>query len=160
MSAPTQGFSLMAGLITVYSRGSVTLTGAGPHDPIAVDLGALADERDLAALAASVRLCREIGRAPALADEWGAREVYPGPDVDNTMVEEYVRSTAVTYHHQVGTCRMGVDGNAVVDPQLRVRGVQGLRVIDASVMPTVTSGNTNAPTAMIAEKGAAYLLHD
>ena len=69
-------------------------------------------------------------------------------------LREYVRSTAITYHHQVGTCKMGVDDQAVVDPQLRVRGVEGLRVADASVMPFVSSGNTHAPTLMIGERAA------
>ncbi|WP_353115719.1 GMC family oxidoreductase [Microbacterium sp.] len=152
------GFSLMAGLITPHSRGSLSLSGTGLDDPLVIDLGALSDERDVAALAASVRQCRRIGAQPALAEEWGAVEAYPGPEVTDDGVEDWVRRTAITYHHQVGTCRMGSDSAAVVDPELRVRGVAGLRVIDASVMPTVTTGNTNAPAAMIAERGARMLL--
>lgn len=159
MEGPASAFSLMAGLVTPYSRGSLTLTGAGPHDPVAIDLGALADERDLRSLTASVRQCREIGRASALADGWGAREIYPGPEVtDDEALRDYVRKTAVTYHHQVGTCRMGSDDTAVVDSRLRVRGIEGLRVIDASIMPTITSGNTNAPSVLIGEQGARFLL--
>jgi choline dehydrogenase len=73
-------------------------------------------------------------------------------------LREYVRGTAITYHHQVGTCKMGVDADAVVDPQLRVRGIDGLRVADASVMPFVSSGNTHAPTAMIGERAAELVL--
>ena len=152
------GFTLMAGLVTPHSRGSLALSGPGTADLPLIDLAALADDRDLAALAASVRQCRRIGAQPALAGEWGATEVYPGPEVADADVEEWVRRTAITYHHQVGTCRMGTDSDAVVDPQLRVRGVEGLRVIDASVMPTVPTGNTNAPAAMIAERGASFLL--
>ena len=152
------GFTLMAGLVTPHSRGSLVLSGPGTADLPLIDLAALADDRDLAALAASVRQCRRIGAQPALASEWGATEVYPGPEVADADVEEWVRRTAITYHHQVGTCRMGTDSDAVVDPQLRVRGVEGLRVIDASVMPTVPTGNTNAPAAMIAERGASFLL--
>ena len=72
-------------------------------------------------------------------------------------VRDYVRRTAITYHHQVGTCRMGVDPGAVVDPRLRVHGIHGLRVADASVMPVVTSGNTNAPTLMIGERAADFI---
>ncbi len=147
----------MAGLITPFSRGSVTLTGPNPHDPIAIDLGTLEDDRDTASLVASVAQCREIGRAPALA-AWGAQELYPGPEVTDADLEEYVRDTAITYHHQVGTCRMGVGTHAVVDPTLRVYGVEGLMVADASVMPTITSGNTNAPSVLIGERGAAFLL--
>ncbi|MFJ4044606.1 GMC family oxidoreductase [Microbacterium sp. NPDC089987] len=152
------GFTLMAGLVTPYSRGSLTLSGPGLGDAPRIDLAALQDTRDIDALAASVRQCRRIGAQPALAEQWGATEVYPGPEVADADVEDWVRRTAITYHHQVGTCRMGDDGTAVVDPQLRVRGIDGLRVIDASVMPTVPTGNTNAPAAMIAERGARFLL--
>lgn len=159
MTGPESGFSLMAGIVSPYSRGSVTLTGAGPRDPLAIDLAALADERDLRALEASVRQCREIGAAPALADAWRARELYPGPEIsDDAGLRDYVRRTAVTYHHQVGTCRMGNDDAAVVDSRLRVRGASGLRVVDASIMPTITTGNTNAPSVLIGEQGARFLL--
>ncbi|MER7447983.1 FAD-dependent oxidoreductase [Microbacterium sp. NPDC097977] len=152
------GFTLMAGLVTPYSRGALTLSGPDVTDPPLIDLAALEDDRDVAALAASVRQCRRIGAQPALAEHWGATEAYPGPDVSDSEVEDWVRRTAITYHHQVGTCRMGADAEAVVDPTLRVRGIEGLSVIDASVMPTVPTGNTNAPAAMIGERGAAFLL--
>jgi choline dehydrogenase len=82
-------------------------------------------------------------------------ELYPGPSASNgAALREYVRANAITYHHQVGTCRMGVDELGVVDTELRVRGVEGLRVADASVMPEVTTGNTHAPTVMIGERAA------
>lgn len=152
------GFTLMSGLVTPHSRGALTLSGTALADQPNIDLAALADDRDVAALAASVRQSRRIGARPALAEEWGAVEVYPGPDVSDADVEDWVRRTAITYHHQVGTCRMGSDDEAVVDPQLRVRGIHGLRVIDASVIPTIPTGNTNAPAAMIGERGAAFLL--
>lgn len=152
------GFTLMAGLVTPHSRGTLTLSGPDLDDPPLIDLAALADERDVASLAASVRQCRRIGGQPALAREWGATEVYPGPDVPDDGIEDWVRRTAITYHHQVGTCRMGSDAEAVVDPLLRVRGLEGLSVIDASVIPTVPTGNTNAPAAMIGELGARFLL--
>ncbi|KJL32826.1 GMC family oxidoreductase [Microbacterium oxydans] len=154
------GFTLMAGMITPHSRGTLTLSGPDLADAPNIDLAALADDRDVASLAASVRQCRRIGAQPALADAWGAVEAYPGPDVADADVEDWVRRTAITYHHQVGTCRMGTDADAVVDPQLRVRGILGLRVIDASVIPTVPSGNTNAPAAMIGERGARFVLQD
>ena len=94
----------------------------------------------------------------ALAD-WGAAELYPGPAVRTAdELREYVRRTVSTYHHQVGTCRMGIDALAVVDPELRVRGVAGLRVADASIMPAVTSGNTHAPAMLIGEKASDLLL--
>jgi choline dehydrogenase len=101
---------------------------------------------------------REIARQPALA-EWTAEELYPGPEVrTRTQLREYVRRTAVSYHHQVGTCRMGRDETSVVDPELRVHDVEGLRIADASVMPFVTTGNTNAPTLMIGERASDLLL--
>jgi choline dehydrogenase len=152
------GFTLMAGLVSPHSRGALTLSGPGLADLPNIDLAALSDERDVASLAASVRQCRRIGARPALAEEWGAVEAYPGPEVSDADVEDWVRRTAITYHHQVGTCRMGTDDQAVVDPQLRVRGIDGLHVIDASVIPTVPTGNTNAPAAMIGERGARFLL--
>ncbi len=152
------GFTLMAGLVTPHSRGTLNLSGPDLDDPPLIDLAALEDERDVASLAASVRQCRRIGTQPALSDEWGATEVYPGPDVSDDGIEDWVRRTAITYHHQVGTCRMGSDADAVVDPLLRVRGLEGLSVIDASVIPVVPTGNTNAPAAMIGELGARFLL--
>jgi choline dehydrogenase len=156
MEGPENGFSLMAGMIRPLSRGSVALAGDPAAAPL-IDLGALACEADLDALAASVELCREIGGAPALA-EWGAAEIYPGPQVrDAGALRDYVRRTAITYHHQVGTCKMGRDEMAVVDPTLRVHGIDGLRVADASVMPTVTSGNTAAPAMMIGERAADFI---
>lgn len=157
---PADGFTLMAGLVTPHSRGSLRISGPGVSDPLLIDLAALEDDRDVAALAASVRQVRRIGARPALAEEWGATEAYPGPEVTDENVEDWVRRTAITYHHQVGTCRMGSDAGAVVDPRLRVNGVTGLRVIDASVMPTITTGNTNAPAAVIGELGARFLLED
>jgi choline dehydrogenase len=156
MEGPENGFSLMAGMIRPLSRGTVTLAGPDPTAAPLIDLAALTCEADLEALAASVSLCREIGAAPALG-EWGARELYPGPGIaDAAALRDYVRRTAITYHHQVGTCKMGRDELAVVDPTLRVHGIEGLRVADASVMPTVTSGNTNAPAIMIGERAADF----
>jgi choline dehydrogenase-like flavoprotein len=104
-------------------------------------------------LEAAVTLSRELGAASALR-EWGLRERYPGPDAH---LRDYVRNTAVTYHHQVGTCKMGVDADAVVDPELRVHGIDELRVADASIMPMVTSGNTNAPSILIGERAADFV---
>lgn len=160
MSGPEFGFSLMAGLVRPESRGSVTLTGPGANDPVAIDLNVFDDEADLDALVASLKKCREIGRQPALATEWGAREIYPGPGLESDEeLRDYVRRTAITYHHQVGTCAMGPTPDAVVDPStLRVHGVAGLRVADASVMPRITSGNTNAPACLIGERAADFVL--
>lgn len=157
MTGPGDGFSLMAGIVSPKARGSVTLSGPGAHDPLLIDLDALGHPDDLASLVASVRQCRRIGARPALA-AWGAIEVHPGAEVGDDGLEDYVRSTAVTYHHQVGTCAMGVDDRAVVTPRLRVHGVDGVRVADASIMPTITTGNTNAPAVLIGERAAAFIL--
>lgn len=158
------GFSLMAGLVTPQSRGSITLSGPAPSDPLQLDPAALSHEDDVASIVASVRQCRRIGRQPALAASpadggWGATEIYPGPEVgDGEDLVDYVRNTLATYHHQVGTCKMGVDAEAVVSPRLNVHGVDGLRVADASVMPRVTTGNTNAPAVLIGELAARFIL--
>ena len=154
------GFSLMAGIVSPKSRGSLTLSGPELTDPVNIDLNALAEPDDLDSLVASVRQCRSIGRRHPLVDEWGAEEVYPGPEVSDDALEEYVRRAAVTYHHQVGTCRMGNDSESVVDERLRVHGVSGLRVMDASIMPRITTGNTNAPSVLIGEKGSRYVIDD
>lgn len=158
MHGPDNGFSLMAGMITPMSRGSLWLVSPDPATPVAIDLNALAEPADVHSLEASVRQCRDIGAAPALVQEWGARELYPGPELDDAALTEYVRRTAITYHHQVGTCVMGVSPLAVVSPRLRVHGVDGLRVADASVMPTITTGNTNAPTVLIGEQAVRFAL--
>jgi choline dehydrogenase len=138
----------------------VRLSGPEPHDPLRIDLAALSHPDDVRSLVASVRQCRSIGRRPALAEAWGATELYPGSEVADDELEEYVRATAITYHHQVGTCAMGVGPDAVVDPRLRVHGVSGLRVADASIMPRVTTGNTNAPSVLIGEQAARFILAD
>lgn len=152
MSGPPTGFSLMAGMVSPSSRGSLRLSPDG--SPL-IDLAALSSPEDFESLVASVEQCLAVGRAPALASEWGARQLYPGPEDD---VREYVRRTAITYHHQVGTCRMGSDAEAVVDPRLAVHGLDGLVVADASVLPRVTTGNTNAPAVLVGEQAAKFIL--
>ena len=160
MEGPSNGFTLLGGMVRPASRGSLRLTGPAPEDPVALDPNILACEADLESLVAAVELCRRIGGAQALR-EWGAAERYPGPSVRSPEeVRRYVRETAITYHHQVGTCKMGTDAAAVVDPRLRVHGVEGLRVADASIMPMVTTGNTNAPSIMIGERAAEFVLVD
>ena len=160
MEGPENGFTLMGGMVRPASRGVLRLTGPAPEDPVALDPNILACEADVESLVAAVDLCRRIGAAAALR-EWGATERYPGPSLDTRdAVRGYVRETAITYHHQVGTCKMGTDATAVVDPRLRVHGLDGLRVADASIMPMVTTGNTNAPTIMIGERAAGLLLAD
>jgi choline dehydrogenase len=158
MAGPPEAYTLHGGLIRTLSRGTLRLRSADPADPPAMDPRALTAEGDLEALTASVALCREIGHARAFS-EWTSRELYPGPGVrTHAELRDYVRRVAVSYHHQVGTCRMGSDEEAVVDPELRVRGVERLRVADASIMPFVTTGNTNAPTLMIGARAAEFAL--
>jgi choline dehydrogenase len=160
MEGPENGFTLLGGIVRPVSRGSLRLTGPAPEDPVALDPNVLACEADLESLVAAVELCRRIGAADPLR-EWGAAELYPGPSVDTPdALRTYLRETAITYHHQVGTCKMGSDSAAVVDPRLRTHGIEGLRVADASIMPTVTTGNTNAPSIMIGERAATFLLAD
>src|SRR6204780_2906734 len=152
------GYAIVAGVIRPLSRGRLWLRSADPAEHPALDPRYLSEPADVAALLASLKLSREIGQARALKD-WRAREIAPGPDVrTDEELTEYGLRNLITYHHQVGTCKMGIDSMAVTAPDLRVHGVPGLRVADASVMPSVTSGNTTAPTIMIAERCADFLL--
>ncbi|MFT4286038.1 GMC family oxidoreductase [Nocardioides sp.] len=160
MTGPASGFTLHAGLIRPHSTGTLTIASRDPQEAPLIDFGLFTDEADLRALVASVRQCRAVGQVGPLAEEWGAYEVLPGPGVDDSdeAVAGWVRRAVNTYHHQVGTCRMGVDDDAVVTPRLDVIGLESLSVVDASVMPAVPTGNTNAPTAMIAERAADLML--
>ena len=159
MEGPEDGFTLWAALIRPASVGALTLASAAPDDPPLIDPAYLAEEADVDALEWSFNQMREIEKAGALG-EWLGEELYPGPDVTSRAdIRAYIRQTATTYFHQVGTCRMGIDELAVVDPELRVHGVDGLRVADAAVMPVISSGNTHAPTTMIGER-AADLVRD
>ena len=141
------------------SRGRVGLASPDPMAPIRFDGGYLSAIEDVHTLMRGVQLARRILRAPALQRLVEA-EIEPAAAeaIDDAALEAYVRRRAKTVYHPSGTCRMGSDAQAVVDPQLRVRGLAGLRVADASVMPTLPSGNTNAPTIMIAERCAQFLL--
>jgi choline dehydrogenase len=161
MTAPPQGITLMAGLVRPASRGTVRIASADPARAPLIDPQVLRAPEDVDALVAAVELCRGIAAEPPLRDGWGAREVYPASMAATPeLTRDYVRETVVTYHHQAGTCAMGQHEDAVVTPTLRVHGITNLMVADASVMPLVTTGNTNAPTAMIAERAADLLLAD
>jgi choline dehydrogenase len=136
------------------SRGRVTIASADPRQAPRIETNYLAADLDRRTLAAGIRLLREIYAQPAFRDLVDA-EVLPGPAAgDDRALLDFAREQGGTVFHCVGTCRMGDDADAVVDPQLRVHGIEGLRVIDASVMPTVTSANTNAASLMIGERGA------
>ena len=152
---PTEhGFSLGPTLVRPKSRGEIRLASPDPHVHPVIDPNYLADAADGASLVAGLRIAREIVRQPALAAFRGG-EIHPGADLQSDAdLLAYVRETSETLYHPVGTCRMGSDADSVVDSELRVRGVRGLRVVDASVMPTVPNGNTNAASMMIGEKAA------
>ncbi len=140
------------------SRGSIAIRSADPLQAPRIETGYLREERDRQTLVAGIRMLREIYSQPSFRDLWEA-EVLPGAAASGEKeLLEFARAAGGTVFHCVGTCRMGSDARSVVDPQLRVRGVEGLRVIDASVMPIVTSANTNAAALMIGEKGAELVL--
>lgn len=148
------GFSLHMCMLRPHSRGRVGLQSADPMADPLIDAGYLSDPRDLATMIAGARIARQIVMTEPLR-RYCRRELFGGREgMDDAAWEAMIRQRADTIYHPVGTCRMGEDQMAVVDAQLRVHGLQGLRVVDASVMPTLVSGNTNAPTIMIAEKAA------
>ncbi|MDT4958099.1 MAG: choline dehydrogenase [Pseudonocardiales bacterium] len=148
---PGHGITVGVILLQPESRGSVTVRSADPSMPPNIDPGYLSEPNDLARLVEGVRQCQDLFATSALRPHVSAPME---PALDETDLEEFVRSQAETLYHPVGTCRMGTDGESVVDADLRVRGIDGLRVVDASVIPTIIRGHTHAPTIMIAEKGA------
>jgi choline dehydrogenase len=162
LSDPTdRGFSVLVTLVDVHSRGRIWLRGPDPRHKPMIDPGYLSDPADLEALVKAVRMVRQIAAARPLRKMWAAEEA-PGTDLrSDAELRQFVRRDVTTVYHPVGTCAMTgqsqVDASklaGVVDTELRVKGVEGLRVVDASVMPTVPRGNTNAPTIAIAERAA------
>ena len=152
------GFTLNATQLRPESRGEIRLQSDDPTADPVIDPSYCSAEPDLDVLIDGVERSREILRS-APFDDYRGPEVWPGRDVTSRAgIAQHVRETAETVYHPVGTCRMGTDADSVVDERLRVRGVEDLRVIDASVMPRITGGNTNAPTMAVAERGAAFLL--
>jgi choline dehydrogenase len=149
--------TLLPTMIYPESRGTVRLASTDPFTAPLIDPNYLAEPRDLATLVAGIELVRETLVTPTVAREVG-REVLPGSDQIGADVVEYVRRNASGVYHPVGTCRMGTDERAVVDPTLRVWGVDGLRVADASIMPSIVGGNTNAASMMIGERAAELII--
>ncbi|MBS0492129.1 MAG: choline dehydrogenase [Proteobacteria bacterium] len=154
VAVPKDGFTFHICQLRPESRGRVGLRSANPADDPAIFANYLATEEDRRALREGVRMMRKVAAQSAL-DPYRTQELFPGKDVEtDEQIDAWIRKHAETIYHPVGTCKMGADGDemAVVDGELKVRGIEGLRVVDASVMPTLVGGNTNAPTIMIAEK--------
>ena len=159
LPGPDHGYTVGVGLMKPRSRGSLRLRDTNPHTDPLLDPQYLADPVDVAILVEGLRKARELGESTSM-EALRDTEVYPGPHaVTDEELAEFLTIGSGTYYHPAGTCRMGAldDESAVVDPKLRVRGIQGLRVADASVMPSVVSTNTNATSIMIGERVADFL---
>jgi choline dehydrogenase len=156
---PGSGYTLHACFLRPKSRGHLELASTNPNDKIRIHANYLSDAEgfDLKVMVECVKLSREILAQTAFKPH-RKHELMPGDTVQDAVgIIDFIRRKAETIYHPVGTCRMGEDEGAVVDSELRVRGVEGLRVVDASVMPSLVGGNTNAPTVMIAERAAAFI---
>ena len=152
------GVTLHACCLRPQSRGEIRLASSDPLAPPVMDPNYLAADYDLKILIEGLRQGREILAAPAFKP-WLAEERLPGAVTQSDAeLEEFIRATAETEYHPVGTCKMGSNPMAVVDERLRVRGIERLRVVDASIMPALISGNTNAPVIMVAEKASEMML--
>jgi choline dehydrogenase len=151
------GFLGRLGPLRPRSRGRIELGSSDPHQAPKIHFNYLAFDEDWEDMRTSVALTREIFRQPAF-DAYRGQEIVPGENANTVeSIDTFIRETAGSNYHVCGTCKMGIDDMAVVDPACRVHGIQGLRVVDASVMPQITSGNTNGPTIMIGEKAADHI---
>jgi choline dehydrogenase-like flavoprotein len=148
------GYSCHVCLLRPVSRGSVTLASKDPFDAPLIDPNFLGERNDVERLKLGFKRMRAILQQPALAQLGGHEAPKSAQATNDLAIEQFIRDNADTIYHPVGTCRMGNGPLDVVDHELRVRGIRGLRVVDASIMPRIVSGNTNAPTIMIAEKAA------
>ncbi len=156
--AKQSGFTCYAHPMRPESKGHIHITAADPRRPPGINFNFLSSPPDAELTVRAIRIARAIMTAPAMAP-FQVTEIAPGPDrTTDAEILDWVKSAAETTYHPVGTCKMGSDAMAVVDAQLRVHGIDGLRVADASIMPTLTSGNTNAPSIMIGEKAADMVL--
>jgi choline dehydrogenase-like flavoprotein len=153
------GYSCHVCVLRPKSRGTVRLASANYKDKPRIDMNFLSSDEDMKLMIKGFHAMRKILQAPALKP-WRGKELYTEGVTTNKELEQIIRNRADTVYHPVGTCRMGSDKGAVVDPQLKVRGVTGLRIADASIMPKIVGGNTNAPTIMIAEKCADMMLKE
>jgi len=155
LNPPASSWRINAGLVRPKSRGHLRLTGADPLDPIQIDANLLSEPDDVEALMVGVELCRQIGNSAVLRP-FVKREVIPG-NLKRPALENFVRDTAFGWWHQSGTAKMGRDSLSVVDSNLKVYGIENLRIADASVMPRVTTGNTMAPCVIIGERAGEIL---
>lgn len=156
--AEQHGFTIRIGPVQVSSRGRIGLRSANPEDAPRIFANYLSDEHDAETTIAGVEMMREVMASPVFREVIG-KEIAPGPELrTRAQLRKWLIEAAMTTLHPVGSCRMGSGEEAVVDAELRVYGIEGLRVVDASVMPTITRGNTNAPAIMIAEKASDMIL--
>ncbi len=152
------GFSIGTYVLRPESRGSVHVRSAEASEPPQIHANYLSHDHDVTTMLAALRMIRRIAAQPALS-QYIVRETRPGPAAqDDEALLEHVRATGQTSYHPIGTCRMGADAQAVVDANLRVHGIEGVRVCDASIMPTMVASNTNAPSIMIGEKASDLVL--
>jgi len=155
---PMASWTLLGGLVRPKSRGQIRLTGTNFDDPVRIGANMLSHPDDVTAAIACVELCREVGNSAPLGS-YTKREVMPGA-LKRSELEDFVRNAAITYHHQTCTAKMGRDSMSVVDSQLKVYGIDKLRIADGSIMPRVTTGNTMAPCVVIGERAAEVLRND
>jgi len=157
LGAPASGWTLFGNVVQPKSRGQIRLTGPNADDPIRIEANLLHEPDDRKSLLECVKLCREIGKLDALRP-FLKRETLPGK-LKQTTLEEYVRNKALSFWHQTSTGRMGRDAMSVVDSNLKVYGIDNLRIADASIMPRVTTGNTMAPCVIIGERATETILN-
>jgi choline dehydrogenase len=155
---PGNGYTVHACVLRPQSRGRISLASTDPFSAPRIHANYLAERDDLERMVAAVKMTREI-LAQRAFKPYAGDEILPGAAVqDDAGIVDFIRRKAESIYHPVGTCKMGQDAGAVVDDELRVRGIAGLRVVDASIMPTLVGGNTNAPVIMIAERASDLIL--
>jgi choline dehydrogenase len=155
LGLPGGGWVLVGNVVQPKSRGRIRLTGSDPADPVQIEANYLGDPDDRKAAFACVELCREIGNSSALRP-FVSREVIPG-NLERPELENYIRDTAFSFWHQTSTARMGRDELSVADGDLKVYGIDNLRIADGSIMPRVTTGNTMAPCVIVGERAAQII---